>query len=303
MGTDLASAFQRQRPHLLTVAYRFTGSVADAEDAVQDAWLRLDQAGNADEVRDLPAWLTTVVSRLCLDRLRSAAHRREQYVGQWLPEPIVTPLSGARPQDPLEAVVANEDSRLAAMVVLDTLSAEQRVAFVLHDAFDVPFGEVAAILGATPAAARQSASRARRLLATAPPPASRTDHNQAIERLMAAVASSDLDAVVQALHPDARFIGDAGGTTSTAINILLGPDRTARFLLGLVHRYSAERLLPMEPVLVNGAVGLLHHGAPADPETGQREIARRVVAVTVRDGAVWTAYDIANPAKLRGIRL
>src|SRR3954468_14815554 len=130
--------FEQLRPHLLTVAYRLTGTVADAEDAVQDAWLRWDRT--SEPIADLPAWLTTVVSRLALDRLRSAARRRETYVGQWLPEPVVT-VPGA--SDPLSAVVASEDARFAAMVVLERLTPHQRVAFVLHDGFGVPFGDVA----------------------------------------------------------------------------------------------------------------------------------------------------------------
>ena len=133
--------FEELRPHLLAVAYRLTGTVADAEDAVQDAWLRWDRADSATRrITDLRAWLTTVVSRLCLDRLRSAAHRRETYYGEWLPEPVVTALDG---DDPLAAVVAGEDARFAAMVVLERLNPDQRVAFVLHDGFAVPFGEIA----------------------------------------------------------------------------------------------------------------------------------------------------------------
>ncbi|MBO0864730.1 MAG: sigma-70 family RNA polymerase sigma factor, partial [Mycobacterium sp.] len=152
--------FEALRPHLLAVAYRLTGTFADAEDMVQEAWLRWDRAGN--DIADLRAWLTTVVSRLSLDRLRSAAHRRETYVGQWLPEPVVTGLDGA---DPLSAVVANEDARFAAMVVLERLSPDQRVAFVLHDGFGVPFADVAEVLGTTAVAARQLASRARKAVA------------------------------------------------------------------------------------------------------------------------------------------
>src|SRR6059058_3543258 len=148
--------FEELRPHLLAVAYRLTGTVADAEDAVQDAWLRWDRA--TESITDLRAWLTTVVSRLSLDRLRSAAHRRETYVGQWLPEPVVTGFDGS---DPLSVVVSHEDARFAAMVVLERLSPDQRVAFVLHDGFAVPFCDVADVLGTTEAAARQLASRAR----------------------------------------------------------------------------------------------------------------------------------------------
>ncbi|WP_038170195.1 RNA polymerase sigma factor SigJ [Tomitella biformata] len=299
----LARCFEGHRPHLLSVAYRLTGSVADAEDAVQDAWLRLDRAGDPAEIEDLRAWLTTVVGRLCLDHLRSAAVRREKYVGQWLPEPIVTPLSGARPQDPLDAVVRDEDNRLAALVVLDTLGPDQRVAFVLHDGFGVPFAEIAAVLGISAAAARQSASRARRIAEAAPVLAPKAEHDAGVQALLAAVASGEVAAVVRALHPDARFIGDAGGTSRTAPNILTGPDHVGRFLLGLTRMYGADDLLALEPVLVNGQLGLLHRGRLGDPATGRREITRRVVACAVRDGVVWAGYDMVNPAKLGGVRL
>jgi RNA polymerase sigma-70 factor, ECF subfamily len=149
--------FEELRPHLLAVAYRLTGTVADAEDIVQDAWLRWDGSASSDSdvINDLRAWLTTVVSRLSLDQLRSAAHRRETYFGEWLPEPVVTELDGS---DPLSAVVASEDARFAAMVVLERLNPDQRVAFVLHDGFDVPFPEIADVLGISAASARQLAS-------------------------------------------------------------------------------------------------------------------------------------------------
>ena len=156
--------FESLRPHLLAVAYRLTGTFADAEDIVQEAWLRWERAGAS--VNDLRAWLTTVVSRLSLDRLRSAVRRHETYVGEWLPEPVVTPIGGA---DPLAEVVAHEDARFAAMVVLERLTPDQRVAFVLHDGFGVPFAEVAEILGVTAESARQLASRARHAVAEAPP--------------------------------------------------------------------------------------------------------------------------------------
>ena len=136
--------FEQLRPHLLAVAYRLTGTLADAEDIVQDAWLRWEAANRDTSINDLKAWLTTVVSRLSLDRLRSAAHRRETYVGEWLPEPVVTGFDGT---DPLASVVAGEDARFAAMVVLERLTPDQRVAFVLHDGFAVPFDEIADVLG------------------------------------------------------------------------------------------------------------------------------------------------------------
>src|ERR1700741_2957791 len=162
------SDFEALRPHLMSVAYRLTGTVADAEDIVQEAWLRWDSADTRDAIADLRAWLTTVVSRLGLDRLRSAAHRRETYTGNWLPEPVVTSIPNAQGADPLSAVVASEDARFAAMVVLERLSPDQRVAFVLHDGFAVPFAEVAEALGTNEAAARQLASRARKAVTAEP---------------------------------------------------------------------------------------------------------------------------------------
>src|SRR6201991_2749500 len=195
------------RSHLLAVAYRLTGTFADAEDAVQDAWLRWDALGQKrDEIADPRAWLTTVVSRLGLDRLRSAARRRETYVGEWVPEPVVTGFEG---NDPLAAVVASEEARFAAMVVLERLTPDQRVAFVLHEGFGVPFAEIASVLGVSGAAARQLASRARRAVASEPPPVPDDVHNEVAGALMAALAAGDMEAVVRVLHPDVTYTGDA----------------------------------------------------------------------------------------------
>ncbi|OQQ31364.1 RNA polymerase subunit sigma [Prescottella equi] len=297
----LADSFESHRGHLLSAAYRLTGSVTDAEDAVQEAWLRLAKS-DADRIDDLRAWLTTVVGRLCLDRLRSAAVRREQYVGQWLPEPIVTDLTPSAVPDPLEAVVRQEDNRLAALIVLDALTPDQRVAFVLHDGFGVPFGEIADVLSVSVASARQLASRARRAVADAPPPVPDDEHTAAVTRLMIAMAAGDLDAVLDALHPDAITIGDANGTTRTAVNIITGADRTARFFLGLAHKYGLEAFLGAAmPALVNGQLGFVSHGSPGDDT--HPGFPGRVTGFTVRDGLVWAAYDIANPEKHRGIRL
>lgn len=296
----LADSFESHRGHLLSAAYRLTGSVSDAEDAVQEAWLRLADA-DAGAIRDLRAWLTTVVGRICLDRLRSATVRREHYIGQWLPEPIVTDLTPSRAPDPLESVVRQEDNRMAALVVLDTLSPDQRVAFVLHDGFAVPFDDIAGILSVSVASARQLASRARRAVADAPPPVPEAEHTEAVTRLVTALASGDLDAVVAALHPDAITIGDANGTTRTAVNVITGADHSARFFLGLAHKYGVETFLAATPVLVNGRLGFLSPGSPGDAT--HPGFPGRVTAFTVRDGRVWAAYDIANPEKLGGIRL
>jgi RNA polymerase sigma-70 factor (ECF subfamily) len=296
----LVDTFEAERPRLLNVAYRLTGSVADAEDAVQEAWLRLDRTET--DIDNMQAWLTTVVSRLCLDRLTSAAARRETYVGQWLPEPIVTPLmSSSAPPDPLEAVVRDEDNRLAAMVVLDVLPPDQRVAFVLHDAFGVPFVEIADVLGIEPANARQLASRARRSLADPPPPVPDEEHNAAVGRFLEAMATGDLNAVLATLHPDALVMGDANGTTNTAVNVIHGAAKFARFYLGLLSRYGPDALSSLELVLVNGQLGVATYGWRG--ESARQSSPPRVAGFAVRDGLVCATYDVANPEKWSGVRL
>jgi RNA polymerase sigma-70 factor (ECF subfamily) len=284
--------FEQLRPHLLAVGYRLTGTMVDAEDVVQDAWLRWDAHRDA-AIGDLKAWLTTVVSRLALDRLRSAAHRRETYVGQWLPEPVVTPLDG---NDPLASVVASEDARFAAMVVLENLTPDQRVAFVLHDGFAVPFTEIADVLGATPAAARQLASRARRTVKSAPPPAA--EHDDVVGRLMAAMAAGDLAAVVDLLHPDVTFTGDSNRRAPTAARVIHGRDKVARFLFGLAQRYGPRLFETGQVGYVNGELGL--YSAGADAAHDWPAIAPRIQALTVHGRQVVAIYDIANPDKFTG---
>jgi RNA polymerase sigma-70 factor, ECF subfamily len=295
MTSTQVTEFETLRPHLMAVAYRVTGTVADAEDIVQEAWLRWHAAESRDDVVDLRAWLTTVVSRLGLDRLRSAAHRRETYVGQWLPEPVVTGFDGA---DPLSVVVANEDARFAAMVVLERLSPDQRVAFVLHDGFAVPFAEVAEVLGTTAAAARQLASRARKAVAAEPAPQPDPSHNEVVGLLMAAVAAGDLQAAVALLHPDVTFTGDSNGKAPTAVQVIRGPDKVARFMFGLAQRYGPSMFTASQLGLVNGELGIYTAGCPASD--GHREMLPRIMAMTVRDGKLCALWDIANPDKFTG---
>lgn len=285
--------FEAMRPHLMAVAYRLTGTVADAEDIVQEAWLRWDS--QRDVIADLRAWLTTVVSRLGLDRLRSAAHRRETYTGNWLPEPVVTGFDDA---DPLSTVVAREDARFAAMVVLERLSPDQRVAFVLHDGFAVPFAEVAQVLGTNEAAARQLASRARKAVAAAPPPEPDPSHNEVVGRLLAAMASGDVSAVVALLHPDVVFTGDSNGKAPTAVHVIHGADKVVRFMQGLAQRYGPAFYTAYQLGLVNGELGIYSAGAPASE--GHWEMSPRITALTVRDGKVCALWDIANPDKFTG---
>lgn len=287
------SEFEALRPHLMSVAYRLTGTVADAEDIVQDAWLRWSTQDS--QIDNLQAWLTTVVSRLGLDRLRSATYRRESYKGNWLPEPVVT---GFDTSDPLSAVVAAEDARFAAMVVLERLNPDQRVAFVLHDGFAVPFAEVADVLGTNEASARQLASRARKAVASAPPPKADPGHAEVVGKLMAAMSAGDIETIVSLLHPDVIFTGDADGKVSTAVNVIHGADKVIRFMLGLANRYGDDFYTEHQLALVNGELGSYTPGFTA--AEGRREMAPRITAMTVRDGKVVALWDIANPDKFTG---
>lgn len=282
----LAAEFDQHRSRLIGLGYRLTGRIADAEDAVQDAWLRLASTDRED-IRDLGAWLTTVVSRLCLDRMRSAAVQREQYVGPWLPEPLVTSLD----DDPGDIVADQDDLRMAALRVLHELPPDQRLAFVLHDGFGVPFAEIADVLGCSVAAARQHASRARRAMAEADPPPQvpLPEQQRIVEEFLAAVASKDVDAVARALHPTAAVIADSGGKARTARRPVVGVDKVARLLVGLVRKYD-ELLGGIRLVRVNGDLGVLLPGSP--------ELAPRVFTLAVRDGRLATVFEVANPDKL-----
>lgn len=285
-----ADTFQEHRPHLLRVGYRVTGSLADAEDAVQEAWLRLD-ALDPDEraaLRNERAWLTTVVGRLCLDKLRSAASRRERYVGPWLPEPLLTT---AGDDDPLAAVVRGEDVRMAAMVVLERLSPPQRVAFVLGEALALPYADIADVLGCPEATARQHAARARRIVADADVPArARTADQQAVlGRFADAMARADRGALVALLHPDVVLLNDGGGVISAARRPVVGPDKVARLLLGLLERHGPG-LLAGRPVLVNGELGTVTEASGTVPAS--------VTVLTLRDGLIVGVLSVLNPEKL-----
>jgi RNA polymerase sigma-70 factor (ECF subfamily) len=243
-------------------------------------------------VRDERAWLTTVVGRVCLDRLRSAAARRERYVGPWLPEPLIT-----TPDDdgPLATVVRDESVRMAAMVVLERLSPPQRVAFVLHDALDMPFAAIADVLGCTEATARQHATRARRVVAdNAPPPPVRADHQALLARFADAMARGDLDALVAVLHPDAVLVNDSDGRVRAARREVVGADKVARLLLGLMARYGSDALLAGRMLLVNGELGMFVPAANEMPES--------VTVAAVRDGRIVALYGVLNPEKLGTLR-
>ena len=292
----LAERFETERPRLLGIAYRLTGSMADAEDAVQESWLRLS---TVDEhgIESLPAWLTTVVGRLCLDRLRSAAVRRERYVGPWLPEPVVTDMTGTG-ENPLDVVVREDGVRMAAMVVLDELTPEQRVAFVLHDAFAVPFDQIAATLNCEVSTARQYASRGRRAVADADPPdrAPMPEQLAVIEQFVTALTTGDLESVVRLLHPEAVLVGDSDGKARTTRRMLVGAEKIGRFFFGLAERYGAQRLTGGQVVRINGDLGVFLPGSLG--EDGRWDLDRRVITFAIRDGQVVAIYDIVNPDKL-----
>ncbi|GAA2776831.1 sigma-70 family RNA polymerase sigma factor [Saccharopolyspora taberi] len=284
-ATALAAEFDRHRSRLIGLAYRLTGRVADAEDAVQEAWLRL--AAERSEIRELGAWLTTVVSRICLDQMRSAAVRRERYVGPWLPEPLVADVD-----DPQDVVATRDDLRMAALRVLHELPPDQRLAFVLHDAFDVPFAEIAEVLGCAVATARQHASRGRRAMAAADP-APRVplpEQQEVLGAFLSAVSSGDLAAITRVLHPDAVFVGDSDGKARTARREILGAEKIALFITGLFDKYGPGLYDGLRPVAVNGDLGLV---LPEGPE-----VDARVVVFSVRAGLVAEIFDIANPDKI-----
>jgi RNA polymerase sigma-70 factor (ECF subfamily) len=289
MGTE---PLAEHRAHLLAVGYRLTGSRADAEDAVQDAWLRWDRLGpeGRAQVRDVRAWLTTTTARLCLDQVRSAPARREVYVGPWLPEPLV--ISG--PDDVLDAVVAAADVRIATMLVLERLSPDQRVALVLHDTVGLGFGEVAEVLGVTEQAARQMALRARRRVRDAaeagelPAPAPELEQRRVLEAFVAALGAADVPALVAVLHPEAAMHTDGGGIVRAARRVVRGADKIARFLVAVAQDAGPEALAGARPATVNGEVGLLVPSSPAPV----------VVALTVDGGRATGVHLVLNPEKV-----
>jgi RNA polymerase sigma-70 factor, ECF subfamily len=292
---DESAEFAAHRDHLMAVAYRMLGSRTEAEDAVQETWLRY-AAADRDEIDDLRAWLTTVTARICLDVLRSARVRREAYVGQWLPEPVVTRWAGDDP-DPADEVTRTEELSFALLVVLERLGPEQRVAFVLHDVFAVPFDEIADVLGTSPVAARQLASRARRAVADGGvrERPDRAEQRRVLEAFLAAARQGDIDALVAVLAPDVVATGDGGGIVPAAKAPMSGALRVARFLVGLLRQAGRVQAV-LEPALVNGDLGLLVELTHQD---GPPQVA--VMALAIADGRVQAIYNQLNPTKLAGV--
>ncbi|MEV0152740.1 RNA polymerase sigma factor SigJ [Micromonospora sp. NPDC050686] len=302
-----ATEFEAERGRLTSVAYRMLGSRSEAEDAVQETWLRYssalgDPAARA-EIRHLGAWLTTTCARICLDVLRSARVRRETYPGQWLPEPLVAPFAPAADgfaPDPAERAVRRDQVGTALLVVLERLTPEQRVAFVLHDVFAVPFARIAEALETTPEAARQLASRARRAVTAADAPrhtADLAEQQRVMAAFVAATESGDLAALVQVLAPDVVLIGDSGGHFPAARRPVTGAEAVGRFTLGLfgqAGRYGGR--VKARAVLVDGTLGL-------QLETLDRagQLIRVVTTFAVADGRITGIFNQLNPEKLTAV--
>ena len=278
--------FQQHRAHLQAVAYRMLGSVSEAEDALQEAWVRLSRA-DSDAVENLGGWLTTVVGRVCLDMLRARRARREDYVGTWLPEPIVSEGEGGDPAN--EAVLADSVG-LALFVVLETLAPAERLAFVLHDMFGVPFDEIAPIVDRSPTATRQLASRARRRVQGAAP-VSDVDlarQREIVEAFLAASRAGDFEALLDVLDPEVVFRMDRGATSVLGQGPITGAEAVARQILA-----RGTPLAPLaRPAIVNGAAGVVV-GRPGNPIA--------VVGFTVAGGKIVAIDLIADRDKLRGL--
>lgn len=285
-GDELSAAFASHREHLIRVAYSTLGSVAEAEDIVQEAWLRLQRTSDQSSIRDLRAWLTTTVGRLALDQLKSARVRREEYVGPWLPEPLVQPLD----QGPEDRVTLDESISLALMIVLERLSPAERTAFLLHDVFGLSFDEVSEVVGRSPATTRQLATRARKHVAEGRPrfPPTRTEQQAIVSAFAQACTEGDLDQLIALLHRDVVWRSDGGGQSNTSRRPQCGAPKVARGMLALARRPpQAARLAD-----VNGAPGLLLRDADG---------VLTVIALTV-DQALITAIDICrNPSKLLAV--
>ncbi|MFF3974304.1 RNA polymerase sigma factor SigJ [Streptomyces rubiginosohelvolus] len=297
-GTAGASAdgTAGERRQLLNVAYRLLGSVAESEDAVQEAytrWYALPR-GRRDEITSPGAWLTTVTGRICLDVLGSARARRERYVGAWLPDPLpdraewgLGPSTGLA--DPADQMVLDESVTMAFLVVLESMTPAERVAFVLHDVFRYPFAEIAAVLGRTPAACKQLAASARRGVraARAPESVGQAGRAEAVRRVKEAWESKDIAALVDLLDPAAVMTADGGGLVGAALRPIEGGARIAQYMVAIADKAPGLELLERS---VNGAPGLV----------ARRDgVVMTVASFDLTDGRVTRVWAVRNPEKLR----
>ncbi|MBO1332526.1 RNA polymerase sigma factor SigJ [Streptomyces sp. VRA16 Mangrove soil] len=284
-------AFDEHRPVLMGVAYRMLGRVADAEDVVQDAWLRWSQTDRSD-VREPRAYLVRITTRLALDRLRQVQARRESYVGPWLPEPLVTDFGPTVPDTAEQAVLA-ESVSFAVLVVLESLSPLERAVFVLREAFGLPFAEIAATLERAESTVRQLARRARKHVEERRPrydvdPVQQRDLTQ---RFLAAAGEGDLDGLLALLAPDVRLVGDSGGKSKAPLRVIETADKVGRFLHGAAAK-DAQLGFEFRFMEINGAPGLVAFlGGKPDA----------VFQLAVFEGRIQEIYIVRNPDKLQSL--
>ena len=286
----LALVFERQRPHLRAVAYRMLGSLTEAEDAVQDTWVRLSRSGAAD-VENLGGWLTTIVARVCLNMLRSRNRRREEPLAVHLPDPVISTEAEIQPEE--QALLADSVG-LALLVVLDTLTPDERLAFVLHDMFELPFKDIARMVGRTPAAAKQLASRARRRVKDAEIPADPdlARQREVVDAFFAAARRGDFDSLVAVLHPDVLLRVDGGAEYPEASMLIRGSAAVARqAAMGLRHLLGRPTV-GLRQVLVNGSAGVVV-ALDGRPIT--------VMSFIVAEGRIAQIAGIADPGRVRRI--
>jgi len=276
-----ADAFARHRGLLFTVAYEMLGSASDAEDAVQETWLRWANVDHA-VVRDPRAYLVRIATRQALNRLRTLSRRREDYVGEWLPEPLVTS------PDVADDIELAENVSIAMLTVLETLGPTERAVFVLREVFDTPYEEIAETVGKTPAAVRQVAHRAREHVAARRPrmQVSRAEQEQAVERFLHALQSGDVDRLLEVLAPDVVLVADGGGVVQAVRRPVEGAAKVARFLSGFATAAPGAQL---DIVVLNGAPAFL-----VDFEGA----ADTAVSVVVEGGRISRIYAVRNPGKL-----
>ncbi len=293
MTDDLTSTLDAERPALRGLAYRMLGSLSDAEDAVQDAfvrWVRLSDAQRSG-IENPGAWMMRVTSRICLDMLGSARARRETYVGPWLPEPVPALTEASRATDPLERVTLDDSVSMALQVVLDTLTPAERVAFVLHDVFELPFAQIAETVGRSVEATRQLASSARRKVRSRTDDAAPRERHDAVAAAFAAATGlGDFDALVALLDPDVTLTSDGGGKVSAARRPVLGAVNVARFILGVLTQRPDARV---DPIATADGLGFI---------VSENAVVDTVMVLGVRADRVSDVWLVRNPDKLTSWR-
>jgi RNA polymerase sigma-70 factor, ECF subfamily len=290
MISQRAERFEEMRPELVRHAYRMLGEYGEAEDVAQDAYLRWNAAFDAAKVQDEHALARTIVTRLCLDRLRSARAKREVYVGPWLPEPVIS----ERNDDPEAAATLADDISFALMLALERLAPLERAAFLLHDVLDVPFAEVAQTLGRAEPAVRKLATRAREHVRDAGRH-SRTDPKELLrvrDAFLAAIQNDDPAALEQLLTEDVVFTSDGGGKVPAATVPVIGRERVTKFLWGLKESEGWRSVVRMDLVMLNGMPGILTFSAAGVQDAAALEIV---------DGRIAAMYVVRNPEKLRAV--